>query len=242
MKTKQKILQIEDQLESQILARRILSPDYDLECVGLLGEARSKLEKESFDLILLDANLPDGDGFTFLAEMRRDPRFTALTVFFLTGRADVNDRVAAFSMGAADYIVKPFEPREFRARVDAKLRSNQKKSADPVLSCGTLRVDPRRFRVLRETSSGAGAEISLTPYELKILTAFIENEDVVLTRNQLIDVAWGESVNVLERTVDRHVSSLRRKLGNEFERIDPIHGVGYRFQRSPKLVKLKKSA
>lgn len=223
-----RILLIEDQKDSQLIVRAVFGASVDLVCAENLAEGTRQLKSHSFDLLLLDGDLPDGDGFEFFSNLRREPAYASLPIIFLTARSQINDRVAAFAMGAEDYIVKPLEPREFRARVDAKLAKLSQRDGEGVIMLATLRIDRHRFRVFRSDENGVDSELFFTPYEFKLLSAFAENEDVVLTRDQLISVAWGDSVHVLERTVDRHISSLRKKLGPGSERIQPVHGVGYR--------------
>jgi DNA-binding response OmpR family regulator len=234
-----RILLIEDQKDAQRIVRAVFGGDIELICAENLGEGTRQLKERSFDLLLLDGNLPDGDGFEFFATLRREPAFAKLPVIFLTSRGEINDRVAAFAMGADDYVVKPLEPREFRARVDAKLKKIASKDGEGLLHVGNLRIDRHRLRTFRIAPSGEATEFFLTPYEFKLLSAFVENEDSVLTRDQLINAAWGESVHVLERTVDRHVSSLRKKLGDGAGRILPVHGIGYRFNTTAKAGKAK---
>jgi DNA-binding response OmpR family regulator len=229
-----RVLLVEDQLDCQKIVRAVFGSDFELICAGDLAKAEGLLKERTFDLLLLDGNLPDGDGFEFFARLKLEPVFAKLPVIFLTARSSTNDRVAAFAMGAEDYVVKPLEPREFRARVEAKLKKFNHKDNEAILTVGALKIDRHRFRAFRSDEKSALTELFLTPYEFKLLSVFVENEDVVLTRDQLINVAWGDSVHVLERTVDRHISGLRKKLGEGAERIQPVHGVGYRFNVAPK--------
>jgi DNA-binding response OmpR family regulator len=226
------ILLIEDAPETQLLVRAVFGTEIELVTSGTLSEGAAQLNERVFDLVLLDGTLPDGDGFEFFAKLRQNPKFSRLAVIFLTARTAINDRVAAFAMGAEDYVVKPIEVREFRARVEAKLRKLSAGESQSVLEIGTLRIDRHRFRAFRKTASGELSEIILTPYEFKILSALAEKEGNVLSRDSLISTAWGDSVHVLERTVDRHISSLRKKLGSGAEKIEPVHGVGYRLNAS----------
>jgi DNA-binding response OmpR family regulator len=219
-----RILLVDDAPEIQFLVRRSLDNRFLVESASTLEEARKALAKGLFDLILLDVMLPDGNGFEFFEEMRSSLGETP--VLFLTGVDDVDNKVDAFRRGADDYLVKPVDPRELQARVEARLA---RKGRSPEVMFGDLKVNLDRYEVSLKETSGSESVVDLTPHELKILIRLVQNRGRVLSRNQLIDEAWGSGVHVEERTVDKHVSSLRKKIGNASAYVKTVPGFGYMF-------------
>ncbi|HXZ83327.1 MAG TPA: response regulator transcription factor [Acidimicrobiales bacterium] len=188
-------------------------------------EARRGLEfvaKEHPSLVLLDIGLPGPvDGIEVCREIRRT---SEVPVVFLTARDDEVDRVLGLELGADDYIVKPFSPRELVARVRAVLRRTEgsHRVRENPLSVGGLTVDTVR----REVTTAAGP-VRLTAREFDLLVHFAANTRIVFTRRQLLDSVWGPGWIGDERTVDVHVRQLRRKLGEALP-LKTIWGVGYR--------------
>ncbi len=225
----QKILLIEDQLDAQLIVKALLGHRYQLILASTLGEALQSVEGQEFDLVLLDVQLPDGNGFEFFSQLRGLPQMKDVPIVFLTSKSEVNDKVAAFSLGAEDYIVKPFEPLEFRARVEARLAARlSRMQAREVLRKGRLELDRAMFKAFARDGAKP-RDLELTPHEFRLLTYFLQHEGIALTREQLMTAVWGGDIHVLERTIDRHISSLRRKLDAKFEKLEPVHGLGYRF-------------
>lgn len=218
-----RILLVDDAPEIQFLVRRTLDNRFLVESAGTLEEARKALSKGLFDLVLLDVVLPDGNGFEFFEEMR--PSLGETPVLFLTGLDDMDNKVNALRRGADDYLVKPVDPRELQARVEVRL---SRRGKSPELSFGELKVNLDRYEVSLK-QNGTEKPVDLTPHELKILIRLVQNRGRVLSRNQLIDEAWGAGVHVEERTVDKHVSSLRKKIGNAASYVKTVPGFGYMF-------------
>jgi len=189
---------------------------------GLEAAARTRP-----DAILLDLMLPDILGTEVLKRLRRTPATAGVPVVFLTARGEEMDRVVGFELGADDYVVKPFSPRELVLRVQALLRRGDapKETPDPVLERAGIRLDRQRHQAV-----AAGASLDLTPLEFNLLACLMERPGRVLSRDQLLDRVWGADVFVTERTVDTHVKRLRSKLGGAADRIETIRGVGYRFR------------
>ena len=186
------------------------------------------------DLIILDLMLPDLDGFRVLQHLRKDGIGTP--VLILTARGEESDKVLGFRLGADDYVTKPFGVMELLARVEAILRrSNQGGAATETLAqegdsavFGSITVNARARIVYRN-----GGEVSLTPKELDLLLALIRREGVVVSRLDLLKEVWGHRAAVVSRTVDTHISELRRKLEEEPStprHILTVHKAGYRFQ------------
>jgi two-component system alkaline phosphatase synthesis response regulator PhoP len=177
-----------------------------------------------FDLILLDVMLPGKDGFEVCRALRRAGSKTA--IILLTAKAQEAEKVLGLELGADDYVTKPFSPRELRARIKAV--SRRFADVDVAVFCfGDAEVDFARCEVKR-----SGKVVDLSALEFKLLTVFVRSQGRVLTRDQLLDAAWGGDVSLNDRVVDNHIVSLRRKL--EPEPTHPKHflnirGMGYRF-------------
>jgi DNA-binding response OmpR family regulator len=194
------------------------------------GEAGLVLIRERApDVVVLDVMLPGLDGFEIL---RRARTFSDAYVIMLTARAEEIDRIVGLSVGADDYLVKPFSPRELVARVHALLRRPRPGSGPEVgvWRAGDLSVDPRRRAVTLD-----GAAVLLTAIEFNLLAALIREPGVVLSRQQLLDLVWGMDFVGDEHVVDVHLANLRRKLGDEPSRprfVETVRGVGFRFREA----------
>lgn len=187
--------------------------------------ALAVVQRERPDLVILDLGLPDADGLDVLRRLReRSPT----PVVVLTARGEESDRIVGLELGADDYVVKPFSPKEVVARVRAVLRRTERSAAPaPVIRAGDLTVDLERMRV-----TAADRTIELTRTELALLAALARQPGRVLTRGQLLDAIHGVEVESYERAIDAHVKNLRRKIEPDPRRpryILTAHGVGYRF-------------
>ncbi len=193
-----------------------------------LQAARARVSAvEPFDLAILDIGLPDVDGFTLCRELRRGGD---LPVIFLTARSAEMDRVLGLELGADDYVVKPFSPRELVARVRAVLRRTQAVGPTEI---GTTPVPGETG--FEHDSAGKRIRyrsqlLDLTRYEYGLLAALLSRPGAVLSRAQLMDRVWGEALDSSDRTVDTHVKTLRAKLRSVAPDVDPIQthrGLGY---------------
>lgn len=224
-----KVLFIEDSESDQALVMGVLRQHCDLVPAKNLASARAELESGPFDLILLDVILPDGDGFHFFSQIQADKRWREIPVIFMTAKSGAPDEVLGFSLGAEDYIAKPFDPLKLKARIEARLRKiSEQKGREPVLRKDGLRVDISQQKVFLRTGEGEES-LDLTPLELKILAHLMRHEDQVLSREALISEVWGPGVNVIDRAVDMHMSNLRKKITTSSYTIRSVHGIGYRF-------------
>ena len=197
---------------------------YDVRVAKTGDEALRYAREGSFDLMLLDVMLPGKDGFDVCRELRRTGIRTPIIV--LTAKAHEAEKVMGLELGADDYVTKPFSPRELRARIKALLRRTMPDTPD-VFRFGDTEVDFARCEVRR-----SGQVIELSALEFKLLTAFVKARGRVLTREQLLDAAWGRDVTLNDRVVDNHIVGLRRKL--EPDPAKPrfllnLRGLGYRF-------------
>lgn len=227
-----RVLVVEDCADQQELVARALGDEYRLAQSASLREARRALEREVPDLVLLDVSLPDGSGYRFCCELRDDPRTRALPVIFLTGRGEAVDKAMAFSLGADDYVEKPFHPLELRARMQARLRPRD----SGVLRAGALEIHPGAYRAFA-VERGVRRELDLTPREFRILHLLASHPDRVFSRGQLLAAVWGDT-QVTERTVDTHISNLRSKLGAAGRGLETLRGAGYRLRAPATFVQI----
>lgn len=177
------------------------------------------------DIIILDVMLPGMDGIELLANLRRDSN---VYVIMLTARSEETDKIVGLSVGADDYLTKPFSPRELIARIKAALRRLQgvTKTADGsgMLTFAHLRIDLSERRVWLEQHL-----VDLTAVEFDLIVALAQNQSMVLSREQLLEKVWGYDFFGDTRVVDVHIGHIRQKLGND-QLIETIRGVGYRFE------------
>jgi len=210
------ILIVEDERPISELLRRNLTLVGHTCAQAFCGEDALRMaEAGSPDLVILDLMLPQMGGMEVLKRI-------SLPVIILTARGGLSDRVQGLSLGADDYIVKPFETLELLARVEAVLRRTQK--ADTRFTLGETTVD-----IAGRKAYVGGAEAELTPQEFSLLETFIVNKNIALSRDKLLELAWGFDYLGDSRTVDVHVQRLRSKLGWE-ERIKTVYKVGYRLE------------
>jgi len=198
---------------------------YDVEVVGNAADALRKARELAFDLIVLDVMLPDRDGFEVCRLLRRDGLH--VPILMLTAKAQEAEKVMGLELGADDYMTKPFGTRELRARIKALLR---RANGDPQATCyrfGEVEVDFGRGELRR-----SGVPQELTPIEFRMLALFIRARGRVLSRDQLLDGAWGPETFASARIVDNHIANLRRKIesdpGNP-RYLRNVRGLGYRF-------------
>lgn len=207
---------------------------YHLEKEGLKcleardGETALQVAKERTpDLVVLDLMLPGVDGLEVCRKLRKDPKTSSIAIIMLTAKAEEVDRIVGLEMGADDYMVKPFSPRELVARVKAVLRRGQGQDMPAIKRVGTIEVDEGKHQVTVD-----GTVVELTVKEFDLLCALMRANGRVLNRDQILETVWGYSnaVDIESRTVDVHIRRLREKLGNEYTRIVTVKGVGYRFE------------
>ena len=190
-------------------------------------EALREARAATPDLVILDLMLPDLDGLEVCRRLRSDAATATIPIIMLTAKADEVDRVVGLEMGADDYVVKPFSPKELIARIRAVLRRARPAAEARVLRAGAVTIDPMRHQV-----DVAGTAVALTPKEFDLLRALVEAAGRVLSREQLLERVWGytRGGDIESRTVDVHVRRLRAKLGDTGRRIATLKGVGYRFE------------
>ena len=214
-----KILAVDDERAiAELLRLSLTQAGYECVCAYDGVEAANRIEKESFDLILLDIMLPGIDGFELMDYIRS----TGIPVIFLTAKNAVSDRVKGLRMGAEDYMVKPFDIQELLARVEGVLRRHGK--LQTVLTVGDLAINTLSMQVTR-----GGEEIILTRKEYELLLLFARNVGVVLSKTTIYERVWGGEYPDNTRTVELHIQRMKKKLGWD-DRLKPVYGMGYRLE------------
>jgi DNA-binding response OmpR family regulator len=170
--------------------------------------------------------LPDADGLDVCKDMKKDHRTAHIPVMMLTARGDEIDRVLGLEIGADDYITKPFSPKELVARVKAVLRRNDKSQASEtvVLAEGVV-MDLKRYEV-----TARDRKLDLTTTEFKLLEILAERRGWVFSRDEILSRLWGDEKAVLDRTIDVHITNLRKKMGKAGNLIENVRGVGYKLR------------
>ncbi len=217
-----KVLIIEDE---QTIADNILFAlqieGFQSEWVSLGKDGIDLLHEDSYSLVIMDVGLPDGNGFEFCKQIRT---FSDVPIIFLTARADEIDRIVGLEIGADDYVTKPFSPRELVTRVKTILR--RVNTNTPPKDIGIpFTIDEQRFQ-----STYYGQNLELTRYEFLILKTLLTEPDRVFSREQIMDRVWSEPETSFDRTVDTHIKTLRAKLKQIRNDINPImthRGIGY---------------
>jgi phosphate regulon transcriptional regulator PhoB len=222
------VLVVEDEPDIRTLVVHHLTRDgFRCRTATTGPEALASVRRALPDLLILDLMLPGLDGIEVCRKLRADAATAALPIIMLTARADEIDRVVGLEMGADDYVVKPFSPKELVARVRAVLRRARGGEPGRPLAVGGVSLDAARHVVTVD-----GRPVELTPKEFDLLQALLEAAGRVLSREHLLNRVWGyaQADEIESRTVDVHIRRLRAKLGAEEGRIATIKGVGYRFE------------
>jgi two-component system OmpR family response regulator len=200
-------------------------------------QMRRELAQASFDVMVLDVMLPDGDGLTMLSALRQKPETAQLPVIMLTAQGDPGSRVLGLELGADDYVAKPFEPRELVARIKAVLRRRSVPAGERASEASVEFAGWRFDRLKRQLVSPQQVVVPLSSAEYRLLNAFVERPRRVLTRDQLLDATRGQGVVVADRAIDLAVSRLRQKLAtvpDGDQLICTIRGEGYIFDAEVK--------
>jgi two-component system phosphate regulon response regulator PhoB len=227
----QRILIIEDEKALvDVLTYNFQREGYETAVAHNGQEGLRKAQTLLPDLIVLDLMLPVLNGLEVCRELRANERTRKIPILMLTAKAAETDQVVGFSLGADDYVTKPFSVKVLVQRVKAlqRRREGETNTNDVVEHLG-VRIDRLRHMAFVE-----GQQLDLTPTEFRLLVCLLRQPGRAFTRSQLMDVAIGEGAVVLERTIDVHIKTLRRKLGNAGEYIETVRSVGYRFREMPK--------
>jgi DNA-binding response OmpR family regulator len=218
------ILLVEDEKKIADIARAYLERDGFQVTHALTGEQAVSLLKNPYDLIILDLMLPDYEGEEICSLIRKD---SDVPIIMLTAKSSEDDRVKGLGIGADDYVVKPFSPRELTARANALLRRTKKDQKAIGFSSGALLIDISRHEVKLN-----GNPVTLTPTEFRILQVLSERPGQVMSRHQLVNAVQGYDFEGYERTIDAHIKNLRQKIEQDPRKpafIKTVYGLGYKF-------------
>ena len=225
------LLLIDDDLRlTDMVSGYLRHNGFEVDTAPTLAAGRERLKQGSYDALVLDLMLPDGDGLDFTRELRGQPRTRRLPLLMLTARGEPMDRIVGLEIGADDYLPKPFEPRELLARVKALLRRAAPDTGeDEVLRFGRLEVDlgARQARL-------DGAVCDLTSHQFELLTVLARSPGRVLTRDQIMDSLKGHPLEAFDRSIDVHISRIRALIEDDAKapkRVLTVRGTGYVFAR-----------
>ena len=226
----ERILVVDDEPDIiALVAYHLARSGYRVSTAATGTEALQAARDEQPALIVLDLMLPELSGFEVLERLRADRALAETPVLMLTARREEPDRVQGLSLGADDYLVKPFSPQELVLRVRNILRRSRTKTAEKrnVIDMGVVVIDKDAHAVAVD-----GAVIDLTATEYKLLLTLADRRGRVQSRSQLLEIVWESAPDIQTRTVDMHVQRLRAKLGEAGDMIETVRGFGYRLRRA----------
>ncbi|MBL7542815.1 MAG: response regulator transcription factor [Bdellovibrionaceae bacterium] len=202
--------------------------EYNVCCADTIAQALKEMNQQNFSAILIDIQLPDGDGLRFLTKISQEKKFKSIPVLILSSHTEISNKVMAFTLGAEDFISKPFDPIELKIRVAAKIKRYQTDQGDSRLQeIGDITIDFNRQKAAR-LSNGKENDLNLTAIELKILGLLTRRMEQVYSREQIIQNVWGDNTYISDRTVDSHMAHLRTKIEGAQVKIETIKNLGYR--------------
>ena len=224
---KARILIVEDDASlAEVLDYNLRQEGYDIQVARDGQQGLREVRLRCPDLVVLDLMLPMVEGLEVCRLLRADPATQDVLVLMLTARSEESDELVGFSVGADDYVTKPFSVKVLLQRINALLRRKEQGAADrDVLVSQGIMIDRRRHR-----ATVGERPIDLTPSEFGLLAALVRQPGRAFSRSELIDVALGDDAMVLERTIDVHVRALRKKLGAHADLVQTVRGVGYRLR------------
>ena len=216
----------DDRALADVLAYNLKQAGYDTHLARDGQDGLSQAELRLPDLVVLDLMLPVVDGLEVCRRLRGNPATRGMLILMLTAKSEETDQVVGFSVGADDYVTKPFSVKVLLERVRALMRRTQAETDERDIAVSqAVRVDRRRHQA---TIDGQSLELTLS--EFRLLDALVRQPGRAFSRTELIDSALGDDALVLERTIDVHIRSLRKKLGRHAELIETVRGIGYRFR------------
>lgn len=223
-----RILVVDDEPDiTALVTYHLAKAGYRVSTAANGPDAIKAAREERPDVVVLDLMLPGTSGYEVLAELRRREETREVGVIMLTARRDEPDRIKGLTLGADDYLTKPFSPAELTLRVQALLR---RLGAAPITAGSTMTAGPLTVDRGAHRASIDGQEINLTATEYKLLLLLLERRGRVQSRAQLLETVWDAQPGIQTRTVDMHVQRLRTKLGEVGELIETLRGFGYRFR------------
>ena len=218
-----RLLVVEDEKKlCDMIAKSLHQAGYEVDTCNDGEEALEMAHNKEYDIILLDVMLPKLTGFEVCQQIRE---FSDMPIIMLTARSEERDELQGFELGVDEYISKPFSPKILVARVGAILRRTGQDGQDNILEAGGIRLDKAAHLV---TADGKNVELSFKEFEL--LTYFLENQGIALSREKILNNVWNYDYFGDARTIDTHVKKLRSKMGEKGEYIKTIWGMGYKFE------------
>ena len=224
---KERVLIVEDDKHiSKLVKFNLEKANYECTIAATGEKALEVLDNQAVDLVILDIMLPGMNGLEICRAIRQKEKFKSLPIMMLTAKGEEVDRVVGFEMGADDYIVKPFSPRELVLRVKAILkRGKAEESKKDIITSEDITIDIPKYKVTVK-----GKAIDLTQMEFKLLVTLVERQGRVQTRERLLSDVWDMDTDVDTRTIDTHIKRLREKLGKSGNSIETVRGLGYKFK------------
>ena len=223
---KARILIVEDDKHiSKLVKYNLEKAGFECDVTITGEEAFEVLDKQSINLIILDIMLPKMDGLEVCKQLKQDKKLSNIPLIMLTAKSEEVDRIVGLELGADDYVVKPFSPRELVLRIKAILKRGKIEGiTKDILVADKLKVD-----ILRHKITVNKKEIELTQMEFKLLSLLMQRAGRVQSRDQLLSDVWDISSDVTTRTIDTHIKRLRQKLGKMGRLVETVRGIGYRF-------------
>lgn len=224
---KERILIVEDDKHiSRLVKFNLEKADYECAVAGTGEKALEALDSRPVDLIILDIMLPGMDGFGICRAIKEKDALKGIPIIMLTAKGEEVDRIVGLELGADDYMVKPFSPRELVLRVKAILkRGKPEEAGKDILAAGEITVDIPKHKVTVK-----GKPVELTQMEFKLLVTLMKRRGRVQERERLLSDVWAMDTDVDTRTIDTHVKRLREKLGKSGGLIETVRGLGYKFK------------
>jgi len=226
--TGERVLVVDDEADIvALVAYHLVKAGYRVSTASSGPDAIAAARQERPALVVLDLMLPGASGYDVLEQLRNQPATRDIAVLMLTARREEQDRIRGLSLGADDYLTKPFSPQELVLRVGAILRRMSAGGSGPtdILNVGAITIDREEHRV-----SVGGSLVELTPTEYKLLLILAERRGRVQSRAHLLETVWEAAPDIQTRTVDMHVQRLRTKLGDAGDLIETVRGFGYRLK------------
>ncbi|MBU0468218.1 MAG: response regulator transcription factor [Candidatus Omnitrophica bacterium] len=224
-----KILIVEDDKDISEMIRYNLEKDGYSTVSVFDGEKVSQVVKASKpDLIILDIMLPGMDGLEICKNLKRDQSAEDIPIIMLTAKSQESDKIVGLELGADDYVTKPFSPKELIARIKAVLRRQK-----PAVKIKEIKIGDLAINQLKHKVTVQAREVALTASEFKLLSLLAGRPGIVISREEILNQVFGYDSSSYDRTVDTHIKSLRKKIGDVKSCIETVRGVGYRFKDEP---------
>ncbi|QDS95558.1 Response regulator ArlR [Roseimaritima multifibrata] len=223
--SKTSVLIIEDDSSiADVISYNLRQQDYEVFTCDDGVEGLAQARRQPVDVIILDLMLPGMDGLEICRKLKADKETRKMRVLMLTAKAEESDQLVGFTLGADDYVTKPFSVKILLERVKSLCRRDTTDDYDSVISAAGITIDPVKFTVHVD-----GTSLQLTRSEFVLLETLARNRGRVFSRGELLDAILGDGTIVMERTVDVHIRAVRRKLGERADVVETVRGVGYRF-------------